>query len=116
MIRRRASDHRADQGRQENGGHLGTRRLWEIADAAGMARLPRATTWNEHLRALAHRTSPRPGPAPCSTAPTTVGTLNLAEDVVTEPVTLEGSAVRVSDAPGLGVTLDEGKVTRLRVD
>ena len=48
--------------------------------------------------------------------PFTVGTVNLAEDVVTEPVQLEGSAVRVPDAPGLGVTLDEEKIRRFRVD
>jgi L-alanine-DL-glutamate epimerase-like enolase superfamily enzyme len=35
---------------------------------------------------------------------------------VTEPVRLEGCAVRVPDAPGLGVNLDEEKIRRFMVN
>jgi muconate cycloisomerase len=40
----------------------------------------------------------------------------ILEDVVTEPIQMIGNSVRVSDAPGLGVTCDEERVRRLRAD
>jgi muconate cycloisomerase len=53
---------------------------------------------------------------PVLDGPFTVGTVTLADDVVTEPVRLEGCAVRVPDVPGLGVILDEEKIRRFRVE
>jgi L-alanine-DL-glutamate epimerase-like enolase superfamily enzyme len=35
---------------------------------------------------------------------------------VTEPVRLEGCEVRVPDAPGLGVNLDEEKIHRFAIN
>jgi L-alanine-DL-glutamate epimerase-like enolase superfamily enzyme len=41
---------------------------------------------------------------------------DLAEDVVTEPLSPRGNQVPVPQGPGLGVTLDEDKIKKLRVD
>ncbi|MDQ2734041.1 MAG: tripartite tricarboxylate transporter substrate-binding protein [Pseudomonadota bacterium] len=44
------------------------------------------------------------------------GLANLARDVVNEPVHVEGFALRVLCAPGLGVETNEERVARLHVD
>jgi L-alanine-DL-glutamate epimerase-like enolase superfamily enzyme len=48
--------------------------------------------------------------------PFTVGIGALSEDVVADPGQLEGNQLRVPDAPGLGFTLDEDRIKKLRVD
>lgn len=99
----------------KNGGIWHTRRLWEIADAAGLRICPgNHPCTSIATLSVAHLAGAWPGPL--FDGPFTVGALTLAEDVVTEPVRLEGSQVRVPDAPGLGVTLDEDKIRRFRVD
>lgn len=40
----------------------------------------------------------------------------LADDVVAQPIPSEGKHMRVSDAPGLGVELDEDKLNQYRVE
>jgi muconate cycloisomerase len=45
-----------------------------------------------------------------------VGPLKMAADVVAEPVRLETGTLRLSDAPGLGVTIDLEALARHRVD
>jgi muconate cycloisomerase len=99
----------------KNGGIWYTRKLWEIADAAGMRVYP-GNHPGTSIAALsvAHLACAWPGAV--LDGPYTVGLMTIAEDVVTEPARLEGSAVRVRDVPGLGVTLDEERVSRLRVD
>jgi muconate cycloisomerase len=98
----------------KNGGIWHTRRLWEIADAAGMQVYPGnhpctsiATLSAAHLAAA--------WPGPVLDGPFSVGLQSLAEDIVTERAQLDGCSVRVPDAPGLGVTLDEDRVRRFRV-
>ncbi len=45
-----------------------------------------------------------------------VGPLKMAGDVVAEPVRLDRGTIAVTDAPGLGVTVDPDAVKRYRVD
>jgi L-alanine-DL-glutamate epimerase-like enolase superfamily enzyme len=45
-----------------------------------------------------------------------VGPLKMAGDVVTEPVRLDAGVLRLSDLPGLGVTVDPDAVARYRID
>ena len=99
----------------KNGGIWYSRKLWQVADAAGMHIYPGnhpgtsiATLAAAHLAAA--------WPGALREGPFTVGLGALSEDVVTEPVRLEANQVRVSDAPGLGVTLDEDRIRKLRVE
>jgi len=99
----------------KNGGIWYTRKLWEIAAAAGMRIYP-GNHPGTSIAALsvAHLAGAWPGPI--LDGPFTVGLVTIAEDVVTEPVRLEGCAVRVPDAPGLGVNLDEEKIRRFMIN
>ena len=98
----------------KNGGIWHGRRLWHIADAAGMRIYPGnhpstsiATSAAAHLGAA--------WPKPLLEGAFPVGIANLAEDIVTEPVRMDGPHLTISDQPGLGVTLDEGQVNKFRV-
>ena len=44
-----------------------------------------------------------------------VGPLKMAGDVVADPIRLDGGVIPLSDAPGLGVTIDPDALTRYRV-
>jgi L-alanine-DL-glutamate epimerase-like enolase superfamily enzyme len=44
-----------------------------------------------------------------------VGPLKMAGDVVVDPVRLDGGVIPLSDAPGLGATIDPAALTRYRV-
>src|SRR5215831_12323638 len=45
-----------------------------------------------------------------------VGPLKMAGDVVTDPVKLEGGVIELSDAPGLGATIDPDALKRYRIE
>ena len=44
-----------------------------------------------------------------------VGPLKMAGDVVTAPVNLDEGVIRLTDAPGLGATIDLDALDRYRV-
>lgn len=100
----------------KNGGLWYSRKLWHIADAAGMRIYPGnhpctsiATASVAHLAAA--------WPKPLLDGPFAAGICGgIAEDVVTEPLQVDGHLVKVPDRPGLGVTLDEDQVKRMRAD
>lgn len=99
----------------KNGGIWYTRKLWHIADAAGMRICPgNHPSTSIATLSVAHLAAAWPGPL--LDGPFTVGIGALAEDVVTDPVQLAGNQVRVPDAPGLGLTLDDDKIRKLRAD
>lgn len=99
----------------KNGGIWYSRKLWQVADAAGMHIYPGNHPGTSiATMAAAHLAAAWPGAL--REGPFTVGICALREDVVTQPLRLEGNQVRVSDAPGLGVTLDEERIRKLRVD
>jgi len=100
----------------KNGGLWYSRKLWHIADAAGMRIYPGnhpctsiATASVTHLAAA--------WPGPLLDGPFSAGICGgLAEDVVSDPLEVDGHLVKVPDKPGLGVTLDEEKIKRMRAD
>lgn len=99
----------------KNGGIWYSRKLWHIADAAGMRIYPgNHPSTSIATLSVAHLAAAWPGPVREGGFALGIGA--LSQDVVTDPVQLEGNQVRVPDAPGLGVILDEDKVRKLRVD
>jgi len=99
----------------KNGGIWYGRKLWHIADAAGMRIYPgNHPATSIATASVAHMAAAWPGEL--LDGPFPVGISNLAQDVATEPIRMEGNRVRVPDGPGLGITLDEDKLRSLRVD
>jgi L-alanine-DL-glutamate epimerase-like enolase superfamily enzyme len=92
------------------GGMLNSKRMAAIAQAAGkecltgsMLEMGPGTVFSAHFA--------------ISTANVTytnelVGTVLLADDMLTEPVMVEDGALRLTDKPGLGIELDPGKMKR----
>ena len=99
----------------KNGGLWNTRKLWQLGDAAGMRICPGnhpcasiATASVAHLAAA--------WPGPLLDGPWAFGMTALTDDFVVNPIRVEGSMASVPDGPGLGVTLDEDKIKKLRLD
>ena len=99
----------------KNGGLWYTRKLWQIADAAGMLVCPGnhpctsiATASVAHLATAWHGTMLE--------GPFAFGLNALEDDIVVNPIKVESAAVRAPDGPGLGLTIDEDKIAKLRVD
>jgi muconate cycloisomerase len=99
----------------KNGGLWNTRKLWQLGDAAGMRICPGnhpcasiATASVAHLAAA--------WPGPLLEGPFAFGMTALTDDFVVNPIRVEGNMAYVPDGPGLGVTLDEDKIKKLRLD
>ena len=99
----------------KNGGIWGGRPLWQIAAAAGLRIYPGnhpstsiATAAALHLAAAWQ--------GPLLEGAFAVGLLNLADDIVEQPLQLQGAHMAVPQGPGLGVTLDENQVAKYRVE
>ncbi len=115
IIRRRAATGLQTK-EAKHGGIWHIRKLWTIAQANGMRIYPGnhpglsvATAGVVHLAAA--------WAGPLCEGPFAYGVSgDIAGDIVTEPMTPEGNQVRVPTGPGLGVTLDEDKISRLRID
>jgi muconate cycloisomerase len=99
----------------KNGGLWRSLVLWQIANAAGMRIYP-GNHPSTSIATLAATQLAAVWPGALLEGAFACGIGNLAEDVVTDPVRLEGNLVRVRDTPGLGVTLDEDRVRSLRID
>jgi len=99
----------------KNGGLWYSRKLWQIADGAGMLVCPGnhpctsiATASVAHL-ATAWQ-------SPLLEGPFAFGLNALVDDVVVTPMKVENAAVRAPEGPGLGLALDEDKIEKLRID
>jgi muconate cycloisomerase len=100
----------------KNGGIWHMRKLWTLAEAAGMRIYPGnhpstsiATASVVHLAAA--------WPGPLLAGPFAVGISGaFARDIVKSPLIIENGRVKVPDAPGLGVELDEIAIREMRVD
>jgi L-alanine-DL-glutamate epimerase-like enolase superfamily enzyme len=99
----------------KNGGAWRIRALWEIADAAGLSIYPgNHPSTSIAVASVLHLAASWPGDL--EAGPYAVGINGtLAADVVTNPLGVKNGAVAVPDGPGFGVSLDEGKVSALRV-
>jgi L-alanine-DL-glutamate epimerase-like enolase superfamily enzyme len=100
----------------KNGGLWTVRKLWTIAAAAGLRIYPgNHASASIATAAVAHLAAAWPGPL--VDGPFAMGvTGELADDVVTEPLQVIGNTLKVPTGPGLGVILDEDKISRMRVD
>jgi L-alanine-DL-glutamate epimerase-like enolase superfamily enzyme len=100
----------------KNGGLFYCRRLWTIAQAAGVAPLAgNHPTTTVAATAMAHLCASWAGDIPVgefSNGPTDV----LADDIVTEPMRLKDGMVELPKGPGFGIELDEEKLARYRAD
>jgi muconate cycloisomerase len=115
IIRRRAASGMQSK-EAKHGGIWHIRKLWIIAEAAGMRIYPgNHPSVSVATAGVAHLAAAWPGQLSDGTFAYGVSG-DLAEDVVTEPISPRGNMVHVPEGPGLGLTLDEGKISRLRVD
>jgi muconate cycloisomerase len=100
----------------KNGGIWFSRKLWTIADAAGMRIYP----GNHPSTSIATASVVQLAaawPGPLLDGPFAVGISGaLDADLVAEPLRIEKGNVVVPSGPGLGVTLDEGAIRAMRVD
>lgn len=100
----------------KNGGLHQVRKLWHLAESAGMRIFPGnhpstsiATASVAHLCAA--------WPTPLMEGVFAVGVSGaLATDIVQVPIVPEDGQIRVPEGPGLGVELDEDRIRHLRVD
>lgn len=99
----------------KNGGLWNTRKLWQLGDAAGMricpGNHPCASIATASVLQLAAA-----WPGPLLEGPFAFGMTALTDDIVVDPIRVTGNMAGVPDAPGLGVTLDEEKIAKLRLD
>jgi len=100
----------------KNGGIFHGRKLWVIAEAAGMRIYPgNHPSTSVATASVLHLAASWPGEL--LHGPFAVGVTGaFAADIVEAPLRVDNGAVRVSDQPGLGVTLDEDAIATLRLD
>lgn len=100
----------------KNGGIHYIRRLWTIAEEAGIGIFPgNHPGTSVATAAVAHMCAAWPGELLVGDFQTG-STSMLADDVVEEPIKVEGGAIRVPVGPGLGIQIDEQKIKQYRVD
>ena len=99
----------------KNGGIWYTRKLWQLGDAAGMRICPgNHPCASVATASVAHLAAAWPGTL--LEGPFAFGITALTDDIVTNPIRVEGNMAIVPDGPGLGVTLDDDKISKLRLD
>ena len=100
----------------KSGGIWHSRRLWTIAQAAGMRIYPGNHPCTSIATASVVQLAASWG-GPLLDGPHAVGiTGALAHDVVRRPLVVRDGAVVVPEGPGLGVELDEDAVRSMRVE
>ncbi len=100
----------------KNGGIYNIHRLWTIAEAAGIGIFPgNHPGTSVATAAVAHLCTAWAGPLLVGDFQTG-STSMLSADIVREPIKVVDGAVRVSDAPGPGVELDEEQIDRYRLE
>ena len=115
IIKRRAASGMQSK-EAKHGGIWHIRKLWIIAEAAGMRIYPgNHPSVSVATAGVAHLAAAWPGQLSEGTFAYGVSG-DLAEDIVTEPILTRGNLVPVPEGPGLGLTLDEEKISRLRID
>ena len=100
----------------KNGGIWWTQKLWTIAAAAGMRIYPgNHPTTSVGAASVVQLAAAWSGDL--LDGPFAMGISgNLESDVVTEPLRVEGRFAHVPTGPGLGMTLDEAIIKKLRVE
>jgi len=99
----------------KNGGIHYIRRLWTIAEEAGIGIFPgNHPGTSVATAAVAHLCTAWPGPLLVGDFQTGSSSM-LSGDIVQNPVQVHAGTVRVSDAPGLGVEINEDQLDRFRL-
>ena len=100
----------------KNGGAWRTRERWSIATAAGLRIYPgNHPSTSVAAASVAHLAAAWPGNL--EPGPFAVGVVDeLVQDVVVEPIVIQGAQVVVPKGPGFGVELDAKIVERHRLD
>jgi muconate cycloisomerase len=100
----------------KNGGIDGTRRLWQMARAAGIGIFPgNHPSTGLNVAAVAHLAAATPYRLLVGDFQT--GCVDMiAEDVLSEPIVVVDGKLRVPRGAGFGVDLDPEKVAKYRVD
>lgn len=100
----------------KNGGIYYTRKLWDIADAAGIAIFPgNHPSTSVATAAVAHLCAAWPSLPLVGDFQTGLCDM-LATDIAREPVRVVDGHVQIPTGPGLGIELDEDKLKRYRLD
>ena len=115
IIRKRAASS-AQTKVAKNGGIYRIQRLWHLLSAAGMGINPgNHPSTSVATASVAQMCTAWPGPLMAGVFAVGVSGA-LAEDIVETPIRPTNGEIAAPAGPGLGVTLDEGAVRRLRVD
>ncbi len=100
----------------KNGGLHYMQRLWHLGAAAGLGINPgNHPSTSVATASVAHLCAAWPSPVMAGVFAVGVSGA-LATDTVENPIVPVDGEVPIPDGPGLGVTLDEGAIARLRVD
>lgn len=115
IVKRRAATS-AQTKIAKNGGIWRIQKLWHLLAAAGMGINPgNHPSLSIATASVAHLCAAWPGPLMAGVFAVGVSGA-LAEDIVTEPMRPVNGEIVAPTGPGLGVTLDDAAVRRLRVD
>ena len=115
IIRKRAATS-AQTKVAKNGGIYHIRRLWHVLATAGMGINPgNHPATSVATASVAQMCGSWPGPLMAGVFAVGVSGA-LAEDVVENPMRPENGEIAIPEGPGLGVTLDEDALQRLRID
>jgi muconate cycloisomerase len=113
IIRRRAASSFQSKVAKNGGIHY-MQRLWHLAAAAGLGINPgNHPSTSVATASVAHLCAAWPTPVMAGVFAVGVSGA-LAEDLVLEPIVPIDGEVPIPDGPGLGITLDERAVARLR--
>lgn len=100
----------------KNGGIHSIRNLWHLAQTVGIGIFPgNHPSTSLNVAAVAHLAAAWPGELLVGDFQTGADDM-LGDDIVQQPVRVADGKVHVPPGPGLGVTLDEAKLARYRVD
>jgi muconate cycloisomerase len=100
----------------KNGGLHYMQRLWHLGAAAGLGINPgNHPSTSVATASVAHLCAAWPSPVMAGVFAVGVSGA-LATDIVENPIVPVDGEVPIPDGPGLGVTLDEGTIARLRAD
>lgn len=100
----------------KNGGIHYIRRLWNLAEAAGMRIYPgNHPSTSVATASVAHMCAASPNPVMEGVFAVGVSGA-LADDLAENPIRPVNGAIPVPDGPGLGVTLDEDKLAKYRAE
>jgi len=100
----------------KNGGIYYSRKLWDIAYAAGMSIFPgNHPTTSIGCAAVTHLAASWPGPLMVGDYQNALDGV-LVSDIVLDPLHIEDGQIAIPQGPGLGMELDMDKIRFYRID